>query len=232
VLESFPEELSIEGDLYIGLIHIAKGEYHKALEYSNKAFTSANSEGRALNIQRANIIKAYAWENLGKWDEAYKFILEINNTLDTFDSEALEKMWYFRTVLYKVKGIVETRIGKRQDAFQSYQTAFEIGSALGNKSLIGAIHNNMGHVCTQLGNVKHAFDSYQRSLAIADELNNDFQRYYPMSNLGIYYYNKGEMDKSLEYHQQALSLAKKIDNKANIASEFREISQIYRNKGD
>ncbi|MHA2028023.1 MAG: tetratricopeptide repeat protein, partial [Candidatus Kariarchaeaceae archaeon] len=108
----------------------------------------------------------------------------------------------------------------------------EIGQTLGNKSLLGAIHNNMGHVCTQLGNIKHAYDSFQQSLAIAEELENDYQRYYPLSNLGIYYYNKGELDKSYDYHQRALRIAESINNRSNIASEFREISQIHRMKGE
>ncbi|MCE7736541.1 MAG: tetratricopeptide repeat protein [Candidatus Heimdallarchaeota archaeon] len=231
LLKSFPEDLAIESDLYTGLILIAKGKYQLAIDHATKAFDSANITGRALNIQRANIIKAYAWENLGKWDEAYKYILEIQKVLDTFDTESLAAMWYFRTVLYNAKGIVETRIGKRQEAFQTYQDALELVKTMGNKSLIGAIYNNMGHVCIQLGNPKHAFESYQQSLKIANELNNNYQRYYPLSNIGIYYYNKGDMIKSYDFHKRALEMAEIIDNKSNIASEYREISQIHRMNG-
>lgn len=231
LLKSFPKDLSVESDLYTGLILIAKGNYQLAIDYATKAFDSANIKGKALNIQRANIIKAYAWEHLGKWDEAYKFLLEILNVLETFDSDNLDKMWYFRVVLYKVKGIVETRLGKRQEAFETYQIALELGKTRGSKSLLGAIHNNMGHVCTQLGNVKHAYESYQESLKIANELNNNYQRYYPLSNIGIYHYNQGDMEKSYEFHKMALEIAEKIDNRSNIASEYREISQIHRMNG-
>lgn len=231
-LKEFPRESLFDSRIYSALILIEKGQYQIALQICMNLFSLPEIIRSKIKEQKVDIIKSYALLNLGRLDDCYAITKEVEDYLNGQDEVTLQNLLFYRSILYKTKGTVETRLGKKREALASYHQSLRNIAELGNQALLAAINNNIGHIHTQLGNAEEAFKHYTVSLEIAEELNNDFQIYYPLSNIGIYYYNKGDLDNSFKYHIRALEVAQKTENRSNIASEYREISQLYRAKGD
>lgn len=231
-LKKIPQEFLFDSKIYSALILIEKGQYQKSLEICMNVFTDSNIERIILHEHVVDIIKSFALLKLGRIDDSYAIISEVEDYLELQDQRTLHNLLFHRSLLYKTKGAVETRLGKKDEALSSYQKSLLLIKEMGNRALLGTICNNIGHIHTQLGNADEAFINFTTSLEIAEEFKNDFQRYYPLSNIGIYYYNKGDLENSFKYHIRALEVAQKTENTSNIASEYREISQLYRARGD
>ena len=217
------KDASGEGNILAAIadIYNSLGEYHKALDYLNRAIPLmrvAGSPGdEALMLTLAGNIQLSSGDKR-KAMESYKAALEILRVVQNKDVEA-------KTL--NNLGMVLSDLGKVDESMAAYEKALEIRKKLNDPPGQAEILANIGVAYTEQGEYQRALESYAVSLPIVQKGTDRQVEVKLLIDIGIVHKFLGDRAKALEFLNNALLLAQKIGAKSSQASALTNIASIY-----
>lgn len=220
---------------FTGMVHEAKGNYDKFLEYNYKA----------LDIQEKVFGKDYptagssynnigmAYYNKGDYDNAINYLRKALNVFIQVDTELPNTATAYNNI-----GLVYDAQGDLDTALKYYNKALTIQQKiLGEKHPDIAIYYiNIGAVYYHQSNFNQALHYYNKALIIMSEI---LGKEHPSTatcynNMGSVYNRKGNYDSALTFYNKALIIFEKVLGKEDIktANSYNNIGSVYDSKGD
>ncbi|GIV30297.1 MAG: hypothetical protein KatS3mg028_1363 [Bacteroidia bacterium] len=202
-------------------IHLAQGDYAKALENYFKALSIneevGNKQGQAINL--GNIGAVYHEQgDYAKALECYFKALSIHEKIDNRQGQAAN--------LGNI-GIVYEEQGDYAKALKYYFKALPINEEIGNKQGQAINLGNIGGVYYEQGDYEKALEYSFKSLSIYEEIGDKQGQATNLGNIGIVFLARGDYAQALEYHFKALSIYEEIDHKRGQAINLGNIGSTY-----
>ena len=223
VVQSDPKY--VEALLAVGRIETKRGNPQAALDYLNRALSSAVE----LNNQQG---KANALQSLGV---AYRLLNKPDDALRN-DQESLA----IKTQIGDKRGMaasldeiaqVHNMLGKPDQAARDYQEVLKLEKEVGDQAGIGIALMNLGDIYSGVGRFDDALNAAKEALQIQIALGDENSQALSLNNIGMIYFNKAQYDDALTYLQRSLDLRQKLKVSSDIAQTMNNVGEAYRMLG-
>ena len=208
----------------------------KSIRYAKEALFLSSEKKFKAGAGHANIILGTAITNLGKYDEAIKYLStglkicqSINDKKNT--ARALSNI-----------GIVYDNQGNYPKALDYYLKAIKIDEEIKNKEGIAARLGNIGLVYTNQGDYTKALNYLTKEKDLLEqmchngntnEINGcEYAITANFGNLGIVYNEQDDYSRAMEYYFKALKMTEKLGDKNGMARHLGNIGSVYGKQGD
>jgi CHAT domain-containing protein/Tfp pilus assembly protein PilF len=188
----------------IGRIYADQGDYHKSIEYSQKALEIARElkkQGQEA-VSYNNLGKDYT--DLGQYDKARDFLLKGLKIASAQHNLGL------KVAIHTNLGTIASAQGDYPTALNDYQQALTLSQKAKMQSREAITLSRIGGVYQSQGNYALAFDNYQKALAIQERIHEPANIIDTKLQLGNLQRQLGQRPAALATHQAALTLAQKI----------------------
>jgi tetratricopeptide (TPR) repeat protein len=223
VVQSDPKY--VEALLAVGRVETKRGNPQAALDYLNRALSSAVE----LNNQQG---KANALQSLGV---AYRLLNKPDDALRN-DQESLA----IKTQIGDKRGMaasldeiaqVHNMLGKPDQAAKDYQEVLKLEKEVGDQAGIGIALMNLGDIYSGVGRFDDALNAAKEALQIQIALGDENSQALSLNNIGMIYFNKAQYDDALTYLQRSLDLRQKLKVSSDIAQTMNNVGEAYRMLG-
>ncbi|MDD3626886.1 MAG: tetratricopeptide repeat protein, partial [bacterium] len=209
-------------------IYARKGEFEKAKEYLDKAFTyfkkgiyNADLEMNLLNT------KADLYSNLGDMETATEAFNEIYSIASMIGDDT----W---------RGIAKNNLGEMQAFYmndlengeKNLKEAIELFEKTNFRIAYSIATSNLAELEVHKGNLEHALELSSESLKIAEELNVKDSITSNHLTLSKIYLEKKEFEKSIESATKTINLSSEIGIKRTLWKALLVRGKAYEGKGD
>lgn len=223
VVQSDPKY--VEALLAVGRVETKRGNPQAALDYLNRALSSAVE----LNNQQG---KANALQSLGV---AYRLLNKPDDALRN-DQESLA----IKTQIGDKRGMaasldeiaqVHNMLGEPDQAAKDYQEVLKLEKEVGDQAGIGIALMNLGDIYSGVGRFDDALNAAKEALQIQIALGDENSQALSLNNIGMIYFNKAQYDDALTYLQRSLDLRQKLKVSSDIAQTMNNVGEAYRMLG-
>lgn len=222
------------------ITYIKLGDYHKALDYGNKALIKS-LEAKAENSDRdsvtiANIYSCFIqiYMKTGKYHLALSYGKKIYDIYLKQFGEGSKEMIYALNLL----GVVYLEVPDLQKAREYFETTMRLQNHFYGKYSIEthSSYNNLGLTLIELSHFKEAIKYLKINMKILKNFYKnphlDMAKCY--NNMGVAYIGLRENDKALMYYKRALKIRKKYYGEIHTrtAGCYNNIGTVYFEKKD
>ena len=210
----------------IGQIFKARGDYDKALEYSERVLAICREigdkagEGTTLN----NLSQIFTAR--GDYATALTYLeqsLAIQREIGDKHGESV--------TINNLAQIFKAR-GDYDKALEYSERDLAICREIGDKAGEGTTLNNIGNIYRAWGDYATALTYLEQSLAIHREVGNRAMEGTTLNNLSQIYDARGDYATALTYLEQSLTIRREIGDKAGEGTTLNNLGRIYRARGD
>lgn len=212
--------------------HIFVADYHKAMNYYQKALDIALDIYGEYHPEVAN-----EYNNIGciyEMYDDYEKSQEYNERALKIQLETLGENHIELITTYSNLGVLYTKIGKYDEAMELYQKSVEIGL-----SHYGETHERMVpsylNIAVLYGIVGHYDESFTYYQKVLDILNNNIDNESKIfidncyNGIGAYYMRKGKYQESIEYIKKALDVRLTVYGNKHplVGNSYGNLATIY-----
>lgn len=176
---------------------------------------------------RLNLCQAYAREQLGDNQQAFKLYQELlANPLSAED-----QVMYARALT--LRGEQHAITGSYPEALQDLKQAYQLEQQLGNAQNLSYVSNSLANLYADpaIADYKEAVAMYQQALAYHKQQQNQQDEATALYNLGSTYESMGELEQALNYLQQALKVEEQRPSPEDTAYTKRAIARVLTKAG-
>lgn len=128
-------------------------------------------------------------------------------------------------------GKYQKKIGKLNDAINSFEKVKTLGMAKGNETLIASALTNLGLVYKDKANFTKAEENQIAALQLYQSLKDQKGMANNFNNLGRTYHLMGQTDRAIETLLKSLAINLDQKNQEGMAQNFGNLGESYRAKG-
>ncbi|BBM86632.1 tetratricopeptide repeat protein [Candidatus Uabimicrobium amorphum] len=205
----------------IGLVYHGVGEYHKALDYFEKAKEIAQKTGSETELARSLNNLGLIYSVQGKLDDALAVYLKV---LD-MNRKAISKK-NMGSLLGNI-GMIYHDKKHHEQALKYLQEAVEIARELGDKYSLATRLNNIGSVCSNQQKHDEALKYYLESLEITRILGDKKGLGRQLNNIGAIYYHQKKYYDAVGYYVEAEKICKEIGDKKILGTIYSNRASIF-----
>lgn len=210
-----------------GLIYVQNGDYNRALELFEGAY-SINKElnsnlGKAeclLNIGNINRIKYKLNASIKNLEEAESLTTKINNSD------------FLLAKIYNSMGLAYGMDFMWKDSHAYFQLSLDINTRNNDHISIANNFNNIGLMYYHQGIYQNAIEYYNRALIIDSTLENIPKIAISYDNLGSALMEIGDYNNAQKYLKKGLKLNLKLKKEVSISLSYSNIGNLLAIKGD
>ncbi|HRE79141.1 MAG TPA: tetratricopeptide repeat protein [Flavobacterium sp.] len=202
----------------MGIVTRVKGNYEKAIDYSEKALTLTKD---SLIVASAYNNIGSCKRNLGLYEESLKAYLK---SIKIYDKK---KDLNNQAIINNNIGLVYRSLEMNEKAKSYHQKAIVDFEKLKKKKGLSEAYNNMAIVYAYEDSLANALRYFKYSLKIEEELKDFRGIAESLNNVGGVYYYMEKIDSALIYFKQAIKLEHSIKNYAGLASSYNNIGDVY-----
>ena len=237
-------------------VHLLKGEYNKAIEFSE----TAESLGDKAIKASANSVMGYAYTRLGEYDKAIEKIQkEIDNT-ETNDKLKIARargnlgkayigaydyqqaVVCFRDQMKLAQKIQDKKeqgrasenlgnyhaaVGEFSEALLKYEAFFKFARELEDEPGIGRAKGCIGTIFTEMGRYQRAVKCHEKEREKAQKLGNKVCEGHALGNLANAYAGLGKYKEAIKLHEESLEIAKECDVIADKIRAYGNLGNAY-----
>jgi len=210
----------IEALLGAGQVESWSGKSNEALEFLNRALTTAIQGGN--DEAKASALRALGgtYAALNKPKEAlrqYEESLEIERRLGRTGGVA--------DTLNAI-GQMKDDAGESEASLASYQEALKLRREIGDRQGIGNLLNDLGSLFAARGRYDEALTQFKEALQIQREVRNPVYEAAALNNVGYIYLSLGKYDEAQTYLQQAVTIRERINVPADVADTLHNLAEV------
>ena len=210
--------------LRIGIANRVKGNYPKALDFSQKVLSVFEKIQDKLGIGGTFNNIGAIYNNQGNYPLALEYY---QKSLKIYE-EIVNKQG-IGNILNNI-GLIYSNQGNYPLALEYYQKSVKIREEIDDKQGIGGALNNIGNIYSNQGNYPLALEYYQKNLKIKEEIGDKSGIGIALNNIGLIYSNQGNYPNALEYQQKSLKIKEEIGDKQGISYSLNNVGNIYSNQ--
>ena len=210
----------------LGTVLQSLDEYHKAIEYLEKALVIEMEIG-----DRAGVAVNYG--NLGT---ALQSLGEYHKAKEYYEKALAIKMENgYRTGLaadYQNLGNALQSLCEYHKAKEYYEKVLAISMEIGDRAQVALNYGNIGIVLQLLGEYHKAKEYHEKALAVNMEIGDRVQVAVNYGNIGTVLELLGEYHKAKEYHEKALAVNMEIGDRAGVAVNYGNLGTVLQSLGE
>jgi tetratricopeptide (TPR) repeat protein len=204
----------------IGKLHWLRGDYNRALEYTQRALSVRRKLGDRRSI-------ALSLNNLGL---VYQDSGQFKLALDAFE-QALRirrEIGDLVGVSISLNNLGTVAQDQRDDAraLQLFLEAYEVAKETGDRNRIALVLTNLGETYSRLGDAAKAIHYLKQAEEIADELGDKMGLAEAVRGLGKAYLAKRELTKAREFTARAVELFREVQSKVQLGVALRSLGEV------
>jgi len=204
----------------IGKLHWLRGDYNRALEYTQRALTVRRKIGDRRSI-------ALSLNNLGL---VYQDSGQFKLALDAFE-QALRirrEIGDLVGVSISLNNLGTVAQDQRDDtrALQLFLEAHEVAKETGDRHRIALVLTNLGETYNRLGDPTKAIQYLKQAEEMADELGDKMGLAEAVRGLGKAYLAKREYTKARECTARAVDVFREIQSKVSLGVALRSLGEV------
>ncbi len=225
-----------EVDVLIADVFQSVSDYAAALGIYQRAEQTLNSIPEASRTDRIkeqifDVRLGIAWVHYltGKYEETSSILTGILSSLAETDRSPVREI---KARCHNIMGSVYTHLGRRQESFDSYQSALRLYESLDDMVGQGVIYNNIiGHFTDQ-GDFYRALEYLNRSHEIDLKTGNLLSRAISTYNMGETYHQLGDLSAAESRYREYLALNARINNRLGNGYGNWGLGSIFLDRGD
>ncbi len=227
IFQKFRGKEAIEAVLgNLGLAYNDIGEYHKGIEYCEKALIIAEDINDKQGKGRHFINLGNAYNALSDYKKGIGFFEKALVIIDETGDKQLKG-----TILGNL-GSTYNDIGDYRKAVEYSEKALIIAEEIGDKNGKGRQLTNLGNAYNYLSDYVRASFFYEKALTIVEEIGDRKLKGAILGNLGLINNSLGEYQKAIEYYNKALVIAEEIGDGQGRGNHQGNLGNVYRKLGD
>jgi len=207
----------------MGIVTRVKGDYEKAIIYSNSALTLTKD---SLIIASAYNNIGSCKRNIGLYEESLKAYLK---SIKIYDAK---KDFLNQAIINNNLGLVYKSLGVVEKAKTYHQKAIEAYQKLNHKKGLSEAYNNLAIIYVEEDNLDQSLSYFKKSLDFEIQLNDKRGMAESFNNVGGVYYYLEQTDSAFVYFNKALKTEYSIRNFAGLASSYNNIGDVHLYKED
>lgn len=131
-----------------------------------------------------------------------------------------------------LKGRIQKRIGKKEDAWASYLQAKHVYTEINHNSGITNTINELGWVEVGFGNYKKARVLFEEALSFSILTNKPLLKAVQLNDIGVTYHYQKAYQKATEFYLQATRIREAEGNKSGLVISYNNLGLIYKLRKD
>ena len=215
------EKGAMRSHLYYGLIDRFEGNYMDALDHLEKYVKYFKEKGDLK-------LEAFGWFQIGavqmQLGDFDKSMVAQEYVLKNYEER---ENWNGVVATLNSIGIIYKKIGKYNQAIETYQKAIALNDRFNLGRDLTYIRSNMGNAYSELKEYDKALNAYQKSLKIANEFNSQPGIAINLTNIGGVYNMMNRHERALTYYLKALGIYEKLAEKSDIALNLLAVGGTY-----
>ncbi len=210
----------IDALLGAGRIEIRMGKANDALDYFNRALTTAIQRGN--DEARARVLRMLGlnYRVLGKPKDAFRYYQE--------SLEIERRLGRTSGVADSLEGIAQTQdeSGQSDAALKNFREALDLRRQAGDKPGIGGVLIDLGNFYNARGRYTDALTQFKDALQVQREVRNRTDEAITLNNIGTIYLSLGSYDEAQTYFQQAVKIRERINVPSDIADTLHNLAEV------
>ena len=216
----------------MGIIHIDRGSYSKALDYFGNSMTirkkMVDSVGIASLFNKIGIV----YQKQGNLKEALDNAIEALKIYEVLGQDL--RIGYCLNNI----AIINFNMGNLSTSLDYHNRALFYRKKQGDLYGEAGSYSNIANVLLELGDTSAAISNYDQALKITREIKHDESIAVMLTNLGAVYLSKGENEKAIALLEESLIIREKLGDQKAIASTLLKLGTVnvnleyYRKAGE
>lgn len=194
----------VEIDVLKSSIFNNLGEFSKALEIIESTINESRSHKFYTEWLDASCEKVTALSSLGKIDESFIFISQIENELRSLKKESITDVDKRLALLSNHKGSLYWAKGELIQALKYLEEGLSHAIAAGDTFNKAASLHNIGAIHWRRGDLDKAIEYHEEALVYFIDQNKKQGIATSFGNMGEIFRQKGDLNKALEYYHKSL----------------------------
>jgi len=210
----------------VGLQHMNRGNFDKALEYYLRAIEAAKRfDCRPCIATITGNMGIIAW-NRKEYAKAENYFREAVTLMEVL-RDTVGQARYLNNL-----GLVQTDRGLLDEAEKTYQVVLALLIAADTLCLQPTVYNNLGNIAYARNNFPKALDYYRQSYEFAKKMDDEAATFLGLNNTGWAYLAQKNYDPAIEHFILARDLAAKTKNERYLEQAAGALADAYKAKGD
>lgn len=219
-----PTALLVEGKQYY-----EQGQFSLAVSAWQQASQNYKQQGDILNQALTFNYLSLAYQALGRWQEAQR---AINQSLELLKSSSDTNSLKVQAKAYNTQGSLHLALGQTQSALESWQTAENLYTQLGDETGIIGGQINQSQALQNLG-------FYRRSQKLLAEVNQKLQnqtdsplKAIGLRSLGVALQTVGDLTQAQTVLQQSLTISENLSDSGNVSLSLFNLGNLAQGLND
>lgn len=205
----------------IGSVHLIRGNYRQAEDYSERGLRAARSAGYKSGMASALNTLASVYRRQGKLTQALDYYVESLRLLEELGD---------RTNVPKALnniGLVYSRQGSLEQALEYYQKSLRLAEGIGDRSSVSSALGNIADLYLRQGDYVRSLEYVERKSQIVKELNEPRATIAALNAIGNIHLLQGNAAAARQFFEEALKIAEEFDLKELIAIASGNLATCY-----
>jgi eukaryotic-like serine/threonine-protein kinase len=213
-------------DLANGRVAESQGDFKTVEAYTERAAEKARASGARLLLARALLDRAWAAENLGKWDEVDGLVSEAKQIYEAaHDPKGTADAITVDAIALEMKG-------DYLDAKRGYEESLELYRKQGEELDIASESDNIADTLLGLGDPNGARAKYEAALAIYERIGHADGIPLAKNGLGDVFLTIGDHEKAKRMYEESLAACEQIGDRSKAGVALLGLGRVYRVEGD
>lgn len=228
LLRKLPPPLSDDPrvDMANGRAAESLGDFKTVLFYTARAVEKARAAGASLLLARARLDQAWAYENLGQFDQVDGFVREAQQLYDAaHDRKGAADAVTVGAIALEMKG---DYLGAKK----GYEESLSYYRELGAKLNVANESDNIADILLGLGDLEGARKNYEAALQTYDEIDHPDGIPLAKNGLGDVYMAQGKHEEAKQMYEESLAVAEKVGDRSKAGVAYFGLGRAYRMEGN
>ncbi|MEM6252335.1 MAG: CHAT domain-containing protein [Cyanobacteria bacterium P01_D01_bin.156] len=201
-----------------GLAAYETDEYESAISNWRTALVNYHNQGNTLAQSRINNLLALAYQQLGRWDEAYQSLeTALNHLPDQLSSNLNAQVLQLYAQNLNNRGSLQLAEGKSEQALDSWQQAYELYLRLHDSAGVIRSQINQAQALQSLGFYQRAAEQLRETTTSLTKEPASLLCLVALRRLGHLYFLLGQMEESQQVVEKGISMAQTLQIDKEIA---------------
>jgi eukaryotic-like serine/threonine-protein kinase len=228
LLRNLPPPLSDDPrvDMENGRAAESLGDFKTVQFYTARAVEKARAAGASLLLARARLDQAWAYENLGQFDQVDGFVREAEQLYEAaHDRKGAADAVTVGAIALEMKG---DYLGAKK----GYEESLAYYRELGAKLNVANESDNIADILLGLGDLAGARRNYEAALQTYDEIDHPDGIPLAKNGLGDVYMALGKHEEAKRMYEESLEVAEKVGDRSKAGVAYFGLGRAYRMEGN
>ena len=202
------------------------GDFKTVQIYTARAAEKAQAAGASLLLARARLDQAWAFENLGQFDQVDGLVRESEQLYEAaHDRKGAADAVTVGAIALEMKG---DYLGAKQ----GYEESLAFYRELGAKLNVANESDNIADILLGLGDLEAARKNYEAALRTYGEISHPDGVPLAKNGLGDVYLAEGKHEQAKQMYEESLEVAEKVGDRSKAGVAYFGLGRVYRMEGN